>query len=192
MKNLMSLGLIAGSLVIYSCGNNQEKKDEPSEPMQNEMRQEEETQGRDHKNHDQQKGRYEGEELKAEFKNEETAERFKVYIAIKDALVNSDVEAAGKKAEELAKAEEQSIVSAAGKIAKAEDINLQRKAFSELTAAMEALLEDALSSGAIYKQFCPMAFEGKGDYWFSNSKKVYNPYYGERMLKCGRVEATIQ
>jgi hypothetical protein len=57
---------------------------------------------------------------------------------------------------------------------------------------MEPVLRNALASGEIYKQYCPMAFEGKGDYWYSNSKDIFNPYYGNKMLKCGRVQETIK
>ena len=49
-----------------------------------------------------------------------------------------------------------------------------------------------ITSGEVYKQYCPMAFEGKGGYWLSNSKEVRNPYYGDKMLKCGSVQETIQ
>lgn len=84
------------------------------------------------------------------------------------------------------------IATAARQIATTNDVNVQRDAFSDLTAAMEPVLDEALTSGEVYKQFCPMAFEGKGGYWLSNSKEIRNPYYGDKMLKCGRVEATLK
>ena len=37
-----------------------------------------------------------------------------------------------------------------------------------------------------------MAFEGKGDYWYSTSEEIRNPYFGDKMLKCGRVDETIE
>jgi len=83
------------------------------------------------------------------------------------------------------------VATAVRNISTSNDVNQQREAFSNLTKAMETELEGALASGEIYKQYCPMAFEGKGDSWFSNSKEIRNPYYGDKMLKCGRVEATI-
>ena len=57
---------------------------------------------------------------------------------------------------------------------------------------MEDILEGAIDSGTVYKQYCPMAFNNTGAYWFSNSKEIFNPYFGEKMLKCGRVEAEIK
>ena len=44
----------------------------------------------------------------------------------------------------------------------------------------------------MYKQFCPMAFEGKGGYWVSTSEDIKNPYYGDKMLTCGKVVEVIQ
>jgi len=137
---------------------------------------------------------YNGEELQAEFNDENTAEIYNLYVEIKDAFVNTDAGTASEKAAELANiaSENEEVASVASTIAKSEDINKQREEFSKLTAAMEPILINALESGEIYKQYCPMAFEGKGDYWYSNSKDIFNPYYGNKMLKCGRVEATIQ
>ncbi len=42
----------------------------------------------------------------------------------------------------------------------------------------------------ITDMFCPMY--DKGSAWLSTSKEVKNPYYGSRMLKCGKVQKTIQ
>ena len=44
----------------------------------------------------------------------------------------------------------------------------------------------------MYKQFCPMAFNDQGGYWLSNSKEVRNPYFGDKMLKCGMVKVTLE
>jgi hypothetical protein len=30
-----------------------------------------------------------------------------------------------------------------------------------------------------------MAFDDKGAYWLSEMKEIRNPYFGDRMLKCG-------
>ncbi|WP_081211812.1 DUF3347 domain-containing protein [Salegentibacter sediminis] len=191
LKNLMILSLVAGAITMTSCRNTEENKDEPAEPMQNEMHQEAEMDGRDHSSKETNK--YQGEAINAEFKDENTARAYEFYVEIKDALVNTDAETAKTRAQELSEIEaKEEITAAAQEIASSDDVSKQRKAFSDLTVAMENQLEGALASGEIYKQYCPMAFEGKGDYWLSNSKDIYNPYYGEKMLKCGRVDATIK
>jgi len=185
--------LIAGSLSMYSC--KETKEDEAAEPMQHEMREGEEM------DHDMDKAVNEDEVLKdeitAQFENQEVGTIYQHYINIKNALVQTDATMAQDRAKEMVAALESTeansaIAEAARKIATESNVNIQREAFSDLTTAMEAKLEGALASGEIYKQYCPMAFEGKGDSWFSNTKEIRNPYYGDKMLKCGRVEATIK
>lgn len=147
--------------------------------------------GMDHSSKETKK--YPGEAISAEFKDENTARAYEFYVEIKDALVNTDAETTKTKAQELSEiGAKEGVTAAAQEIAASDDVNKQREAFSDLTVAMENQLEGALASGEIYKQYCPMAFEGKGDYWLSNSKDIFNPYYGDKMLKCGRVDATIK
>lgn len=43
----------------------------------------------------------------------------------------------------------------------------------------------------LYVQFCPMAKNGAGATWISNTNEVINPYMGQRMLKCGRTQETL-
>jgi len=130
----------------------------------------------------------------AEFSNEKVKQAYEEYLAVKDALVRTDASASRKSAENLRNTLNEArpeIAEIAGSMVATENINQQREIFSELTAAMEPVLKEAISSGKIYKQFCPMAFEGKGDFWYSNSEEIRNPYFGDKMLKCGRVEETI-
>lgn len=191
-KNLLMFTLIAGSLSMYSC--RETKEDDAAEPMQNEMHQENmdhEMDGDDSMMDDQ-----DMDATSAKFKDDKTAEVYNHYIAIKSALVKTDAAMAQDHAKMMIGAIENTeanaeLVSATRDISTSNDVNKQREAFSQLTAAMETTLKGALASGEIYKQYCPMAFEGEGDSWFSNSKEIRNPYFGDKMLKCGRVEATI-
>ena len=43
----------------------------------------------------------------------------------------------------------------------------------------------------LYATYCPMAFDGKGAYWVSETKEIENPYFGSKMLKCGEIEETM-
>lgn len=176
--------MIAGSFILTSCGETKKEKDDASAPMQHEMHQE--TEGMDHAKDNNEKGM-------AEFKDESSKEIFNSYLAVKDALVKTDAEAAKSAAAQLESALEgkEEIASVAQQIAETDDVNKQRELFSELTKSMEPVLKESISEGKIYKQFCPMAFEGKGDYWYSDSEQIRNPYFGDKMLKCGRVEETI-
>ncbi len=193
IKNLLMLAAIAGSMTLVSC--RETKEDESSEPMQNEMH--EENMDHDMNVDDTMMDDQDMDATSAKFKDNKTAEVYKHYIAIKSALVKTDAALAQDHAKMMVGSientgENAELVSAARNISTSNDVNKQREAFSVLTNSMGPILEGALKSGEIYKQYCPMAFEGKGDFWFSNSKEIRNPYYGDKMLKCGRVEATIK
>lgn len=78
-------------------------------------------------------------------------------------------------------------------IAENKALEEQRGHFSAITAEMYKLLKASKANEeSLYYQYCPMAFNNNGSYWLSDSKEVLNPYFGEKMLKCGRVAETIQ
>ena len=55
----------------------------------------------------------------------------------------------------------------------------------------EAFIETARTLGAIgqtwYVTFCPMVDGDRGAYWLSEIEQIKNPYFGDRMLRCGEV-----
>ncbi|WP_108869209.1 DUF3347 domain-containing protein [Aquimarina aquimarini] len=118
---------------------------------------------------------------------------FQHYIHIKTALVNTDVNEAKQGADMLAEATENTVLKKVAKtISDNVDVEKQRIAFVDLTARVEKILKGNVSSGEIYKQYCPMAFDNTGAYWLSKEKEIRNPYFGDRMLKCGSITETIQ
>jgi hypothetical protein len=46
--------------------------------------------------------------------------------------------------------------------------------------------------GSVYVAYCPMANNNEGANWLSNDKEIKNPYFGDKMLRCGSVKETIQ
>ena len=48
------------------------------------------------------------------------------------------------------------------------------------------------SSAKLYEVYCPMALNNQGARWLWHKKEVLNPYFGQSMLKCGRVVKTIK
>ncbi len=73
------------------------------------------------------------------------------------------------------------------------DIEVQRTAFSALTDNLyKSIKAYGLGTGTAYYDFCPMAFNNQGGFWLSESKEIRNPYFGDKMLTCGRVEETLQ
>ena len=72
------------------------------------------------------------------------------------------------------------------------EIGHQRGHFNRLSNEMFAALKAFKASKAtIYQQFCPMAFDDKGAFWLSDKKEIKNPYFGDKMLKCGKVTDTF-
>lgn len=131
----------------------------------------------------------------ASFSDGMTGKVFQNYQQIRMALVNSNPDEVNLAARNLAESfagEREEMKSMAIAMADAKDIEEQRELFSQFTEKVEPLFKESISDGAIYKQFCPMAFEGKGGYWISNVEEIRNPYYGEKMLKCGKVTETIK
>ncbi len=131
------------------------------------------------------------------FKQNELGTIYNNYLDVKAALVNTDATTAQAKATVMVttlketKADQKTLVAALA-IASNNDINKQRESFEALTEATELLLKNAISSGEVYKQYCPMAFDGRGASWLSDSKEIRNPYFGNKMLKCGLVKETLK
>ncbi len=131
----------------------------------------------------------------ASFSDEMTGKIFHNYQQIRSALTNSDASEVVTAAENLVESlsegspEMKSMTLA---MANTDDIEKQRELFSQFTKKAEPLFKESITEGAIYKQFCPMAFNNKGGYWLSDVSEIKNPYYGEKMLKCGKVTETIE
>ena len=72
-------------------------------------------------------------------------------------------------------------------------IEHQREHFIMLSKDMADLVKTFGNGGQIlYKDFCPMANDGKGATWISEIKEIKNPYLGSKMPDCGSVKETIK
>ena len=181
MKKNIFLSILLVVITLASCADN--KKNNEPEVKTVDTKAESET--------------YTAAKTDAEFKDEKKAAIFNEYVKLKTALVNTNAKKASQKASNLMTAfanvgVENVALEAAQNIVESDDIKEQRTAFVAVTTEVEKMMEGALSSGTIYKQYCPMAFNNKGAYWLSESKDIMNPYFGDKMLKCGRVDAEIQ
>ena len=83
-------------------------------------------------------------------------------------------------------------ITSANSIENDSDIATQRAHFKHLSAHMISSVQLFGINQKVYSEFCPMADNNKGAYWISLEKEVRNPYYGEAMLTCGEVKATLQ
>ncbi|MDH7447887.1 DUF3347 domain-containing protein [Aquimarina sp. 2201CG14-23] len=132
------------------------------------------------------------------FTDEITGKIYSQYLNIKRGLVNSNYKVVQQEAKKLENLIEESegtkqLKATAKLIALTKDVKKQRDFFVTLTEETAKLVSEAdITSGEVYKQYCPMAFKGEGGFWLSDSKEIRNPYYGDKMLQCGSVNQTIQ
>lgn len=137
------------------------------------------------------------------------------YYALKDALVASDASAADAAAAKLKMAADsiqlneldsdstglirETATSYIGTInvsvdalLQEKDLEAKRKEFEIISDALWSLTRTVqYQGGTVYYQFCPMAFNNKGAYWLSNSNQIRNPYFGDKMLKCGSTQDSL-
>lgn len=175
-----TLLIISAIIFIFSCKHEPKHKVAPSHEVGKDLNLTKET-------------------VTVEFSSPEAAQLYKDYLILKAALVNSNVEETRRIASELSKKlkgrEEKAyntIHTVSGLIAKSKDLKKQREFFVGLSQGTAGVLKTKISSGKIYEQFCPMAFDGRGGYWLSNSDEVRNPYFGDEMLACGAVTKEFQ
>ncbi|WP_288955455.1 DUF3347 domain-containing protein [uncultured Polaribacter sp.] len=133
----------------------------------------------------------------------------KDYFSLKDALVADDNEKAKNLGGTLAKSlkafdtskhsgdkqsELKDIIEDATEHAEhisESDIAHQREHFKVLSKDMVDMVAITGTSMKIYEQFCPMYDNNKGGAWLSMNKEIKNPYFGAKMLKCGKVQREI-
>jgi len=136
----------------------------------------------------------------ATFAQAQTSALLPAYFSLKDALVQGNSATAAAKAGELITAlntaeakitpkQKTEILAQTGSIVKSKDLKIQREHFAMLSSQMISLAKSSkLSQAPVYEMYCPM----KKSSWLSAEQPVKNPYYGNSMLTCGKVIATIE
>ena len=73
---------------------------------------------------------------------------------------------------------------------KMKGIEMKRSHFSIVSDKITEAIENfGVNTGyTVYLEFCPMAFDNKDAFWLSKDKEIKNPYFGDKMLKCGEVK----
>ena len=116
------------------------------------------------------------------------------YYDLKNALVVSDRAKAkdvARQIENQATAGMEGIIEDATHIQGTDELEQMREHFEQMSDSMYKLIKEQDMSKPVYRQYCPMAFNNKGAFWLSSEKEIRNPYFGDKMLKCGRVEEEI-
>lgn len=206
MKNLkVNLGIamiVIASLTAVSCKNNNEEDNVDHSTM-------------DHENMNADSDMMEGgsqasEDMSgSEIQDSQTERIVNDYMELKDALVDDNSEGAAQAGKNLVAAFENfdmsgyeagdqqeltEIIEDAKEHAEhitMSDMAHQREHFDILSVDLVDLLEITGSPGTLYQQFCPMYNDNKGAIWLSTSEEIRNPYFGQSMLTCGKVQKEI-
>ena len=115
------------------------------------------------------------------------------YLELKNALVATragDAKTAAASLKENA-GDNAELAALAAEISGSDDVEAQRASFEKVSAAVYELVKGGGNEIAVYKQYCPMALDNKGAFWLSSSEDIKNPYFGDKMLKCGSVQEVI-
>jgi len=142
-------------------------------------------------------------------KNSATSAIVDGYLEIKNGLVSDDKSAATKGGESLLNAfasfnmgsltkeqhsEYMEIIENATEQAEhivKSPIDHQREHFEVLSNDMNDLIALLGTEKTLYQDFCPMANNGKGAIWLSETEEIKNPFYGSKMMKCGKMQKQI-
>jgi uncharacterized protein YhaN len=179
------------SLTAMSCKDN--KKQDSSDALHSEM------------NHD--KMNTSNDMMDSNSQNSDAQKVLADYMALKDALVETNKDKAAKAGNKLNNTLSEFDVSSftaeqqkelkdiiadakehAEHIGKSE-MDHQREHFKTLSKDITDMVAITGTENTLYQQFCPM-YDG-GSAWLSMNKDIKNPYYGSKMLKCGKVQKEI-
>ena len=139
------------------------------------------------------------DEVQTSISKEQASELLNNYLKVKNALVETDgeaasaaaiklVEALGDNQDELAK----KIRFDSEHISETKDEGQQRDHLNILSDNIYILVKATRANDSkLYRQYCPMAFDNKGAFWLSAEKQVNNPYFGDKMLHCGSVKEEL-
>jgi hypothetical protein len=130
------------------------------------------------------------------FVDEKFNAAFQKYLQLKDLLVKGNDEMAKVVAKEVVGSFKQTtfeeVTKQVGLIANATNLNEQRAGFVLLNEVLvEAVKKQKVATGVVYLSYCPMANDNNGAYWLSAEKEIRNPYFGDKMLKCGEMREEI-
>lgn len=133
------------------------------------------------------------------------------YLQLKNALVSDNSQEASKAGQQMLYAfkgfdkssltetqkkkfleiEEDAVEHAEHILENAGVIDHQREHFEILSIDVGDLITLIGTTKHLYQDFCPMYNDGKGAIWFSETKEIKNPFYGSKMLSCGKIQKEI-
>lgn len=142
----------------------------------------------------------------------ELKEVVNAYLTMKDAFVNDNIaevdEAASLMQDKVKQVKPESMegqgleawqqhanlyVDILKELRHTKDLQEKRSYFSHISEIVYCTVKSfgLHEEAELYAVFCPMAFDGKGAYWITNSREIRNPYFGEKMISCGEVKEKL-
>ncbi|MDP3352444.1 MAG: DUF3347 domain-containing protein [Flavobacteriaceae bacterium] len=198
MKNIVKLSIVAVVILFFTACKNDKKETDLKEGHSNEMNMENE--------HDMNGS---STDMATVRKSDLTNQIVGSYLQLKNALVLDDEKNAAEAGKGLHKAFEsfdmtqlndaqhkeymeiaENAKEHANHIAKS-DLAHQREHFKMLSVDVYDLIKIAGTTKTIYQVYCPMYQNNKGGIWLSEVNEVKNPYFGNKMLKCGTIQEQI-
>ena len=190
-RTIGTMALAAIMVLTVSCKDG--SKNEPAAPMSNEMHQESMDDKDDMAMND----------------NQDAKAILQDYFKLKDALVETNNDKAKQLGATLASTlgsfdassysdnEQQELkdiledaIEHAEHISES-DMAHQREHFKILSKDVTDMVAITGTEMKIYEQFCPMYNNNEGGAWLSMNEEIRNPYFGDKMLKCGKVQREI-
>lgn len=190
-RTIGTMALAAIMVLTVSCKDG--NKNEPAAPMSNEMHQES----------------MDDKDNMAMNDNQDAKAVLQDYFKLKDALVETNNDKAKQLGATLASTlgsfdassysdnEQQELkdilqdaIEHAEHISES-DMAHQREHFKILSKDVTDMVAITGTEMKIYEQFCPMYKNNEGGVWLSMNEEIRNPYFGDKMLKCGKVQRKI-
>jgi len=142
---------------------------------------------------------------------EQLTDVYEAYLNMKNAFVETDAEKVRTEAKDVKAALEnvnmglldhdphvawmdqlETLNSTIKTISNSSDIEEQRKAFTNFNLAFYKSVKLFGLNKKTYFQYCPMANNDQGAYWFSEIEEIRNPYFGDMMMACGENREIIE
>ncbi len=190
---IIVLASAAALFALTSISCKKAKKNEPAAPMSSEMHQNDVNQ--------------QGEVVHGSEQNSAATAIVTEYLSIKDALVGDSTEEAADAGRKLVTALEGFDVAGYSDSERKDLLDLiadakkqaelisessmeqQREHFKNLNKDVTQIIAITGTKQKMYEHFCPMYDSGSA--WLSASNEVRNPYFGRKMLTCGKVRREI-
>ncbi|MEP2770633.1 MAG: DUF3347 domain-containing protein [Fulvivirga sp.] len=198
MKTNLKLNTLLFAMVAFlavSCGQSKESSESPEATENHEK-------GHDHQDGDHHEHATDNDEVATagiSVSDEQASGILNAYLEMKDALVKSSAEVAKNAAEEIKNILNDNadskllsgILTDADNIIEADEVEQIREHFDDMSKNVYELVKANNPDMTVYKQYCPMAFDNQGAFWLSSEEEIRNPYFGDKMLKCGKVQETV-